>query len=274
MEGYHRERDNDLDGFREGSDELAVQYLHNLGTRFHLGARFTYLRLRAEKDADGVVPAVTLSPDGEDRILGLGLVAEWDSRNLITYPTDGWYVALSGMQHGGWLGGDGSYPRLELDLRRYREVAGPTHSIAAYALVTLTGGTMGLDIPIHQDFHLGGTNSVRGWPLASREGKNQWINTLEYWWNVVPASAYKLFFLRWSMGLQLAAFGDVATAWDDRGEFGENWIGGGGVGARLTIPQLGLIRFDLGLGKVHPDLSIQFHVGGSERAMAQKRRVR
>ena len=140
--------------------------------------------------------------------------------------------------------------------------------------MTVTGGEMDRDIPRHQDFHLGGTNSVRGWPLDSRSGKNQWINTVEYWWDLVPASAFELFFLRWSMGLQLAAFGDVATAWDDPAELGDRWIGGGGVGARLTIPQIGLIRFDVAVGRSHPELSLRFHVGGSERAIAQKRRVR
>jgi len=274
LEAYHRERQNALDDFEEGSDEVTLQYLYNLSTQFHVGARFSYLRIRAEGDSAGVVPAVTLDPDGEDRIPGLGVVVEFDSRNLITYPTDGWYIGLSGVKYGGWLGGDADYPRIELDARRYLELAGPRHSLAVYSLVTLTGGEMDKDVPIHQDFHLGGTNSVRGWPLDSRSGKNQWISTVEYWWDLVPASSYKFYFVRWSMGLQLAAFADAATAWDDTEEFGAHWIGGGGVGARLTIPQLGLIRFDVGVGKVHPDLSLAFHIGGSERAIAQKRRVR
>jgi outer membrane protein assembly factor BamA len=274
VEVYHRERRNALDDFREASNEVTLQYLYNMTERIHLGPRLSYLGIRAREDSAGVVPDITMNPQGTDRIPGLGVVAEYDSRNLITYPTRGWFIAVSGTQYGGPLGGPSDYPRVELDVRRYLELAGPRHALAAYSLITLTGGEMGKDIPIHQDFHLGGTNSVRGWPLDSRSGKSQWINTLEYWWDLVPASAFKLFFVRWSMGLQLAAFADVATAWDDAREFDANWIAGGGLGARLTIPQTGLIRFDVGVGKTHPDLRLAFHIGGSERAIAQKRRVR
>lgn len=274
LELYHRERHNALDNFQEVSNEGVLQYLYNLTTGIHVGARVSYLSISARKDSTGIAPAVTLSPTGRDDIPGLGLVAEYDSRNLISYPTKGFFVALSAMQYGGALGGYSDYPRVELDVRRYLQLAGPRHSLAAYSLLTLTGGQMEKDIPIHQDFHLGGTNSVRGWPLGSRSGKDQWINTVEYWWTLVPESAYRLYFLKWSMGLQLAAFADVATAWDNPKEFNANWIGGGGIGARLTMSQMGFIRFDVAVGKIHPDLGISFHVGGSERAVAQKRRVR
>ena len=274
FEYYHRERQNALDDFREASNDLSLQYLYNLTTDIHVGARLSYLSIWAREDSAGFIPPIALDPGGTDKIPGLGLVAEYDSRNLITYPTGGWYLSVSAMQNGGPLGGSSDYRRLELDARRYLELAGPRHALAAYSLLTLTSGEMERDIPIHQDFHLGGTNSVRGWPLDSRSGKNQWINTVEYWWNLVPASAFKLFFARWSMGLQLAAFADVATAWDDGIEFDTNWIGGGGVGARLTIPQMGLIRFDVAVGKTQPELSLGFHIGGAERAIAQKRRVR
>jgi outer membrane protein assembly factor BamA len=271
---YHRERHNALDDFQELSNEGILQYLYNLTTGIHVGARVSYLSISARKDSRGVAPAVTLSPTGKDNIPGLGLVAEYDSRNLISYPTRGWFVAVGAMQYGGPFGGYSDYPRVELDVRRYLQLAGPRHSLAAYSLLTLTGGEMEKDIPIHQDFHLGGTNSVRGWPLGSRSGKDQWINTVEYWWTVVPESAYKLYFLKWSMGLQLAAFADVATAWDNRDEFNANWIGGGGIGARLRMSQMGFLRLDVALGKIHPDVGLSFHVGGSERAVAQKRRVR
>ncbi|MGD8320733.1 MAG: BamA/TamA family outer membrane protein [Gemmatimonadota bacterium] len=274
IEFYHRERHNELDDFQELSNEGMVQYLYNLTTGVHVGARVSYLSVSAQEDSAGVVPGVTLNPAGKDVIPGLGLVVEYDSRNLISYPTTGWFVQISAMQYGGDLGGYSDYPRVELDMRRYLQLAGPRHALAAYSLLTLTGGTMGKDVPIHQDFHLGGTNSVRGWPLGSRSGKDQWINTVEYWWTLVPESAYKLYFLKWSMGLQLAAFADVATAWDSREEFNPNWIGGGGLGARLTMSQMGFLRFDMAMGKIHPGVRISFHVGGSERAIAQKRRVR
>jgi len=274
VEAYHRERENELDDFRESSDEVVVQYLWNVTDRFHVGPRFELLAVSALADSAGVQPGIILDADGTDDLPGLGLVLEFDDRNLSSYPTEGWYVSLTGMQRGGVLGGPASYPRLEVDLRRYMEISGPRHSLAAYSLLSLTGGEVGVDLPVHQDFHIGGTNSVRGWPLGARSGKNQWLITVEDWFNVLPRSAYQFLYFRWSMGLQLAAFVDVATAWDTPGEFSEDWIAGGGVGARLVIPGVGLVRFDFAAGDLQPDFSVVFHIGSSERGVAQKQRVR
>ncbi len=37
LEGYHRERQNALDHFREASNEVTLQHLYNLTERIHLG---------------------------------------------------------------------------------------------------------------------------------------------------------------------------------------------------------------------------------------------
>lgn len=269
---FYRERTNELDDFDEVSTEASFQWLYTMSERFHVGPRVTWVQLDAKEDSLGNRPPVTLNPDGPDRIPGLGLVAEFDTRNLATYPTQGWYAMVDGIQHGGFLGGASDYFQLNVDARRYFELAGPKHSLALYSLTTLTSGEVGVDIPIHQDFHIGGTNSVRGWDLDSRHGKNQLLNTAEYWFAVVPLSAYKIWFIRFAMGLQLAAFADLGTAWNVSHEFGDNWIAGGGLGLRLIIPQTVMVRFDAAFGQ--PAMRLTFHIGGNEKALAQKQRVR
>jgi outer membrane protein assembly factor BamA len=275
---FHRDRSNDLDGFDEVSDEIYFQWLYFYSERFHFGPRVNFISLQAKTEVDSlgvdITPDVVLDPDGRDEIPGVGAVVEYDTRNLISYPTQGWYGQLSGMQYGGFMGGASDYFRLEADFRKYAELSGPKHSLAFYSFASLTTGEVGEDIPIHQDFHVGGTNSVRGWELGARVGKSQWLNTVEYWWNVAPRQQFRVWFIKWSMGLQLAAFADAGTAWDHSDEFHSNWIGGGGLGARLTIPQVGLVRFDLGMGQSRPDFKVYFHIGGSEKAYAQKKRVR
>ncbi|MEJ2503136.1 MAG: BamA/TamA family outer membrane protein, partial [Gemmatimonadota bacterium] len=273
-EFFHRERDNEVYEYRETSDEVTLQFLGNLTERFHVGPRIAYIRLGSEADSLGVRPPVILDPDHTDDIPAAGLVAEFDTRNLLNYPTSGWYFVVSAMQNGGPLGGSVDYGRLEVDVRRYVEITGPRHSLAFYSLFGLTSGDVGVDVPLHQEFSLGGTNSVRGWPIGSRTGKNEWINTAEYWWNILPASAFRFWFVHWSMGLQLAAFADAGTAWNTDREFSRSWIGGGGLGARLTVPQVGLVRFDVALGEDRPDFSLSLHIGGNEKAVAQRRRVR
>ncbi|MDX1393028.1 MAG: BamA/TamA family outer membrane protein [Gemmatimonadota bacterium] len=268
----HRIRYNKLDDFDERSTEFSAQWLYTASERIHVGPRVTWVNLSAAEDSLGNVPPVTLDADHSDRIPGLGLVAEYDSRNLSVYPTRGWYIQVDGMQNGGWLGGPADYFRFNLDARRYYELAGPTHSLALYSLLTMTSGEVGVDVPVHQDFGIGGTNSVRGWSLGSREGKNQLLGTAEYWFNVVPLEAYRIWFIRFAMGLQIAAFADVGTAWNTSSQFRQNWIGGGGAGLRLVIPQTVMVRFDLAFGE--PAMGLIFSVGGNEKAFAQKQRVR
>lgn len=274
FEYYWLDRYNYLDDFDERSHEVILQYLAGASEQFHIGPRLSYLNIAAEPDSNGAVPAAMLDPDRRDEIPGIGISAEYDSRNFSLYPTSGWYVNTMAEQFGRWMGGPADFKRLTLDTRRYVELAGPVHSLALYSLATFTWGRSGIDIPLHQDFHLGGSNSIRGWENGSRAGKNQWITTVEYWWNLLPRSDFRLGFIRWSAGLQLAAFADVGTAWDDGGEFRDNWIGGGGVGLRLTVPQTGFLKMDLALGQTSPSLGISLHFGTGDKADAQRRRVR
>ena len=76
------------------------------------------------------------------------------------------------------LGGYGDFWRVHFDVRRFQPLA-DRHTLAFFSLTTLQMGTVGVEIPIYQDFQLGGGNSIRGWGLESTSGKNQFINTLE-----------------------------------------------------------------------------------------------
>ena len=131
---------------------------------------------------------------------------------------------------------------------------------------------MGEDIPIYMQFNIGGTNSVRGWELGSREGKNQFINTLEYWHILLDMKRYKFWFLQEALALQLAFFTDAGTAWSTENEFHQNWILGGGVGLRLLTSSEVSFRVDFAVGQ--KGLGVSLSIGSSEKAVAQRDRVR
>ena len=266
LDYFHRERQNVLDNFGETSDEFNFQVRRNVFSNdLRLGLRFAYLTVKSDSTGR------TLSPDNRDKIPALGLFLELDRRNA-AYPTNGWFAEAE-VAKWGIFGGDGDYWQLTGDVRRYVPLPfGPRHSLAIYSLVTMTTGEVGTDIPIYMDFHIGGTNSVRGWPLGSRVGKNQWLNTLEYWMVLLPERAFRVWFIRWRMGLQVAAFGDVGTAWNTSQQFGDNFIGGFGAGVRLTIPVVVLLRLDVGYSQ--SQFGFKIHVGGAEKAHAQRFRVR
>ena len=95
---------------------------------------------------------------------------------------------------------------------------------------------------------------------------------MEYWYRLMEQKAWHMWFIRVRMGFQLGAFYDVGTAWTDDGELDRNWIGGGGVGFRLSMPIVTVIRFDAAVGE--EGFGVRFFIGGGEKADAQKLRVR
>ena len=71
----------------------------------------------------------------------------------------------------------------------------------------------------------------------------------------------------------MAAFGDFGMAWDEGSEFKtDNFIGGFGVGLRLLIPVVGMMRFDFAWGQ--SGRAAFFHIGSFEKAVMSRKRVR
>jgi len=261
----HSERTNELYSFGETSDDLFVQFQRNFTNRIRWGPQAFYVTVKSDSTD------ITLSPDNRDHIPGFGVFLRFDGRNMPIYPTRGWWTDLNVKKFG--LGGvDTDYWQVNLDVRRYLELGSVYNSLAFYSLTTLSSGEVGVDIPVYMQFNLGGANSVRGWDLGSREGKNQFINTLEYWHVLMGYKKWKVWFFKWAMGFQAGVFGDVGTAWSTNEQFHQNWIGGGGIGFRLILPGSVLFRFDVAAGE--SGVSLGLFISGREKAVAQRDRVR
>ena len=260
---FHRERTNKLVAFEETTDEFFVEFLQATHDEMRGGLRFRYIGLQSDRDG------VTLSPDNYDHIPSLGFFVQNDSRNSI-YPTDGWYMDFEASKYVH----DADYWRLDADVRFYSPMPllGDRHSLALSSYAALTAGELGETIPSWNEFFVGGTNSVRGWSMGSRQGQHQWLNTIEYWYRLMDQKRWKFWFIKWRMGLQIGAFGDFGTAWSEPDQLDANWIAGGGLGLRLTMPVVTMFRMDLAIGE--DTMGVRFFVGGAEKAIAQKDRVR
>jgi outer membrane protein insertion porin family len=256
------ERKNKVWDFDERSDDLFFLFTRNITDQLRWGPKFMFLSVKSKE------PGITLDPDNRDNMFGAGLFMQSDARNLIVYPTKGSFSELLVT----YMGGDADYWQGTLDIRRYEQLAGERHSLAFYSLLTMTSGEVGVDIPIYQQFAIGGANTVRGWDLGERYGKNQWLNTLEYWFLWKEPKSYEVWFIRQAIGLQLALLADVGTAWSNEEEFHQNWILGGGAGIRVTIPSNVMFRLDFAYGQ--SGVGVGLYIGSGEKAEAQRQRVR
>jgi outer membrane translocation and assembly module TamA len=120
------------------------------------------------------------------------------------------------------------------------------------------------------DFSVGGSNTIRGWDFNASRGKNQFINSLEYRYTALETRAFRVFGVGLYAGLALAVFGDAGSAWSVSDDFSPGVIAGGGIGLRIFVPFVSMIRLDFAVG----DGDVHTHFGINEKALAQRNRVR
>ena len=237
-----------------------------LGQNGRVGGLFAITSIRSESDG------VTLSPDNRDVIPEYGFYLGYDSRDLWSARRYGWWNELQ-ITRSNVLDTGSDFWRFIFDVRRYHTWE-DRHTISLTSLATLQTGTVGVDIPIYSDFHIGGTNTIRGYELDSRSGKNQLINTAEYRYMLVEPQPVSVSFFTAYVEIQLASFVDFGHAWDLGDEFALNeFISGYGHGLRLLIPFVDEVRPDVAWGqpaKARPSTSgfpkavMQRPLGGSE----------
>jgi outer membrane protein assembly factor BamA len=157
------------------------------------------------------------------------------------------------------------------DVRRYQPIV-ERHTLALFSLTTVQSGRIGIDLPLYQDFHLGGTNTVRGWDLDAIRGKNQHLATVEYRITLLDPSDFRPFGDSFPVGVQLAAFGDLGVAWGGGDDDGAQTLDGYGVGVRLLVPFVDVVRLDFAFGQ--PGAGWGRYGGVLEKATMQRRRVR
>ena len=267
FEFFQRDRFNQLDTFNEIASEANLRIGSYIGENGRIGGRFSFISIKSDSMDR------TLSSSNRDNLPTLGFFIGYDSRDLWSNPHRGWQNEFEISKTSGFLSGDGDFWSFNIDIRKFVPII-KKHTLALLSLTTLRIGDIRTDIPLHQDFHIGGTNSVRGWDISpERSGKNQWINTAEYRVTLMEPKVLSAFGLTVDIGLQVALFGDLGIAWNDKDQFDpDNFIGGYGFGLRFLVPFVNMFRFDFGFGE--PGESFRIHIGAFEKPVAQRFRVR
>jgi outer membrane protein insertion porin family len=265
IEFSKRDRRNELFEFQEDAYEGYLTLSSYIKERGRIGTRFAWLSI--ESDVDGK----TLSEDKRDDVADLALFIGYDGLDSPLAPSKGVWTELE-VRKSGLFGTNSDFWQGQVDVRGYLPFAG-RHRLEAFSLTSLRSGTVDEDVAIWQQYGLGGSNTVRGWELGSRIGKNQFLATAEYVYRLVTPKNVT-FFSRFStfFALDVSAFGDVGSAWSADNEFSENVIAGGGVGLRFILPYVGMARIELGVGQ--EEVGVIFHFAGVSKPIRQRRRIR
>ncbi len=261
----YRDRPNESFYFHENAREFDSEAGIKFRENWRVGGRFAFISMKSDK------PGITLSQDNHDFSPALGAVLEYDGRDLRSNPHRGWQSSFAVTQNSGFIGGDGNFVTAQFDVRRYQPLAA-RHVVALFSYASLQSGDVGTEVPVYRTYSIGGTNTVRGWNLNARQGKNQFLNTVEYRYDLLLPKSYQVHGFGFYLGVQLAAFGDLGTAWDAGSDFTRNMIAGGGFGLRLIIPFVDVVRLDFGFGQ--SGKGILPCIGIREKAYYGRQRVR
>ena len=262
-------RDNDYYSFEETSDEFTPSIGRPIGENGRARLMFSYFGVEGNEDGH------TLSGDNRDNMFRVGTAVGYDSRDDYRNPHEGWQLDLEVMRTGGALGGDGNFWTTSGDVRRYQPL-GERHTLAVGTLATLQTGTIGTDIPEYMQFNLGGVNSIRGHRpdglAKTLYGKNELITTVEYRFLASDIKEYEIFGWPVGLGLQLALFADAGVAWSDDEDLSWERTGTGyGVGVRVLVPVVDMVRMDVGFDR---DGRAVFHFAIAQKFEAQRKRLR
>jgi outer membrane protein assembly factor BamA len=256
----YRSRRNELFDFDETSTTIEASGGWNWTSRMQVGGRAEFVWF------DTGSAEIALSPSGTDHLPAVGLFLTYNSLDPLSNPRVGWFGSVDIARQFG----DAQSWTFTVDGRRVQPLsARSTLSLVAFA--ESQSGVVGRDLPEYYQFGIGGTNSVRGWALGSRIGKNQAIATVEYLYSIVPIRTFTLFGQNLYGGIQAAGFSDVGLAWTDRFSASDA-IDGYGVGLRLLVPFVDVVRLDLSFGE--PGGGARFGVGIKLKADKQRDRVR
>lgn len=255
-------RENTLYDFNEHSFSTDVRMGRNWrhGLRAGLAAEFMTL--------DTGTSDVSLSPDGLDVIPTVGVFAGLDQLDSSTDPRTGTWAEFQVDR----VFGDASSWTFTMDGRRFQPL-GERHGLGLFGLMAVQTGEVGTSLPEYMQFALGGGNTVRGWELGSRRGRNQFISSAEYTFVAQPVTAFSVGGFNLYAGIQAVAFADLGLTWNDGSDRDtSSAIDGYGFGVRLLVPFVDVIRIDVAWGE--PGRGASGYFGVSLKATRQRQRVR
>ncbi len=168
---------------------------------------------------------------------GLGVVFQYDSRDIPVNAWKGTFVEVSATFFGSYLGGQNSYQVYDFDLRKYFKIKKPGHTIA----LQLRGRFGYNNMPYGEMSQLGTPFDLRGYTWGRYRDNSMLFGIAEYRHMFYKSSG------------EVSPHG--AMIWTGAGAIGttakdfQNWLPNFGIGYRLTVQPRMNLRLDYGFGR-------------------------
>jgi hypothetical protein len=211
-------------------------------TPLFLGASYRFAAVSATRKGDPLTP-LPLPPSLGDDIGGIGLVAQYDSRDNIFSPVTGQNLEVMGIFNAKGLGGGSNWQMLDYDLRSYH-LLHPRFALG----VRLGGGSTWGDVPFYALPYV----NLRGIPALRYQGDSAGEGEFELTWRV---------WKRWSLVGFFGAgwtYSGAGTSDTDNGPFPA-----GGGGFRYLLARQAGMQVGIDVARGPEDTAFYIQVGGA-----------
>ncbi len=229
---------NDLSAENEEFYSTRYAYLHlnyerMLVRGLYLGPRYEFrIDNIYRKEINGILDRDQVAGSDGQRLSGVGLVLNHDTRGNIFQPTAGWYNRFSWMSFHSVLGSNFNFNQYRFDFRRYLPIH-KTHVLALQSWWSFTTGNP----PFQHVSLIGGSDLMRGYFEGRYRDKHAMVHQAEY-----RLPAYRNF--------SIVFFGSAGQVADKVNAYNlKGFRYGGGLGFRYRLNPEGLnIRLDIAFG--------------------------
>lgn len=195
----------------------------------------------------------TVSPDGTDRFIELGLHYTFDARNVREYPTDGWYLDVTATNDG--VGSESTVKTFKFasDLRWYA-MMGHDITLACRSFGTYMAGG---PVPMYHRLFLSNRLGVRGYNQRDYTGEDVVGGSAEVRLPIIEPRFITFNFLNiyqfntTRFGIYAAFFTDVGKIWFRSNEFEEvPWLASAGAGLHFLLPYSLILRTEISVNAI------------------------
>jgi outer membrane protein assembly factor BamA len=210
-----------------------LNYQRKIGRGLYVGPRYEFRIDDIFDRVPGGILETTQIPgyDGQ-RLSGLGMVLNLDTRDNIFQPSKGWFNRIGWMGFASFLGSNFSFNQYTLDFRRYLKTT-DKHVLAVQSWWSFTTGNP----PFQHISLIGGSDRMRGYFEGRYRDNHAMVHQAEY-----RLPIYR--------NLGMVVFGHTGQVAGQTSDFGwKRFRYGGGFGFRYRLNEEGLnIRLDFAIG--------------------------
>ena len=250
--GKNREISDSTTAYQRHWWKLYNKVVWRIGSNTFAGAILDMNRTKASELNPIMEEDPAVQVYGTDiRNSGLGFAVQYDSRDVIVNAYRGWYLDLSTVFYGKFLGGNHKYQYVELDYRQYLSLGKPRQTLAWQVKTRLSFGA----VPWPELSQLGTPFDLRGYRWGRYRDRDMLFGLLEYRQmfnrkrpNKKGSLKSKSGFVTW-----------VGTGTVSKGIGELNWLPNFGVGYRFEVQPRMNVRVDYGFGSDTNALYITFN---------------